>query len=104
MENMYTYLFTRQDLSLPAQIVQTAHAAHKAGERFGTHSHMVLSGAKSEAQLWKIAQYLESKGIMYEMFFEPDNNTGHTAICTEPLIGERRNHLKRFSLLKAPLS
>ena len=32
-DRQYMYLFTRQDLPLPQQIVQTAHAAAYIGER-----------------------------------------------------------------------
>jgi len=47
-ETPYTYLFIRTDLSIPQQIVQTAHAACEAGYRYGEHSHMVLFAVPSE--------------------------------------------------------
>lgn len=102
MDTPYTYLFIRTDLSAPKQIVQASHAAHNAGTRFGDHSHMVLSGAKDERQLLKIAEYLDGREIDYEIFHEPDYDTGYTAICTRPLKGEERSAMKRFSLLREP--
>lgn len=97
------YIFIRQDLSPTYQIVQAAHATHQAGIRFGgteKPTHFVLCGAKNEADLTKIAQYLERNGIEFEMFHEPDHNTGYSAIATKPLYGEERRPLRRFQLLK----
>lgn len=99
MSSPYTYLFIRKDLTTPQQIVQTAHAAHQAGEQFGPHSHMALMGATNEQNLLKIAADLDDNGIKYQLFFEPDIDS-YTAIATEPLSGERRQPLRRYSLLK----
>lgn len=98
METPYTYLFIRKDLTIPQQIVQSAHAAACAGYAFGEHSHLICFGIDSQDDLIKAAQHLERHGIRFEMFFEPDYQTGHTAICTEPLQGERRKPMKRFTL------
>lgn len=95
----YTYLFIREDLSTPQQIVQTAHAAHEAGETFGQHSHMALIGAGTEQSLLKIAEHLDRNDIKFKLFFEPDIDS-YTAIATEPLAGDRRKPLRRYSLLK----
>lgn len=96
----YTYLFIRRDLPHVTQIVQSAHAAHEAGERFGEHSHLIAFVASDENDLTKISIRLNQQGIRHQMFHEPDNDTGYTAICTEPLIGERRRLMKRYSLIK----
>ncbi len=98
----YSYLFIRTDLSHPQQIVQASHAALEAGNRFGPHSHLVLIGLKDETALIKAAAQLDENGIDHEMFFEPDNQAGYTALCTRPLQGEERKPLKRFPLLKSP--
>lgn len=100
METPYTYLFIRKDLTGPQRIVQTAHAAHEAGEHFGRHSHMTLLGINDEQDLLKAAAHLDRNGIKYRMFFEPDYDTGYTAIATEPLRGEQRQPLRRYSLLR----
>ena len=34
------------------------------------------------------------------MFYEPDNDTGYTAICCEPVYDEQRKLFKKFRLLK----
>jgi hypothetical protein len=96
----YTYLFIRLDLEPARQIVQAAHAALEAGHAFGEHSHLVLIGANSEQQLLNIAEHLTTHQIEFQMFHEPDYNTGHTAICTRPLTGDERKPLRKFSLMK----
>lgn len=96
----YTYLFVRKDLSNVQRIVQTAHAAHRAGDAFGEHSHITLLGIQNQEALLNAAKYLEQCEIDYEMFYEPDGQVGYTAIATQPLVGETRKHLRRFSLLK----
>lgn len=53
-DNPYMYLFIREDLSIPQQIVQTAHAVDELGKRIkGTAqtNHMVLFGVPDEAHL-----------------------------------------------------
>lgn len=100
-DTAYTYLFIRKDLAPSQRIVQASHAAHNAGERFGAHSHMILFGISSEAEMLKTAAYLENKGIDFEMFFEPDFDTGYTAICTRPLRGDERKIMRRFTLLQS---
>lgn len=100
MDTPYTYLFIRRDLSKPQQIVQASHAALQAGNRFGAHSHLVLIAVESEDELTKAADHLEQHDIEFEMFHEPDFDTGHTAICTRPLAGAERRPLRRFQLMK----
>jgi hypothetical protein len=100
MNTPYTYLFIRRDLTGPQQIVQASHAALEAGHRFGPHSHLVLIDITNEDDLYKAADHLEQNDIEYQMFHEPDNDTGHTAICTQPLIGDKRRPLRRYKLMK----
>ena len=97
--NPYMYLFTRADLSIPQQIVQTAHAVDEIGMRHksdGTN-FMVLCDAASEEHLFTIAECLDKHEIDYEMFFEPDIGQ-HTAIATQPLRGSQRTPLRKFQL------
>ncbi len=99
--NPYMYMFIREDLSHPQQIVQTAHAVDELNKR---HPHrpgnyMVLCGAKSEFDLVQISEWLTEQKIAHEMFYEPDVD-GHTAIATMPLIGEERKKMRRFKLKK----
>jgi len=98
------YIFIREDLSGPQRIVQAAHAAHEAGQEFGKHdgsTHIVLIGMPTQDKLLKTAEHLEMHEIDFKMFYEPDYDTGYTAIATQPLFGDQRKPLKRFSLLGA---
>lgn len=93
------YLFVRSDLSIPQQIVQTAHAVDEIGMRHksdGTN-YMVLCDANDADHLTSIAEHLDMHKIDYEMFFEPDIDQ-YTAIATQPLKGEQRIPLKKFRL------
>jgi len=53
-ENPYMYLFIREDLSIPQQIVQTAHAVDELGKRIKSSANtnfMCLFGVKDESSL-----------------------------------------------------
>ena len=95
----YTYLLVRKDLTVPQQIVQSAHASLEAGHTYGEHSHLICCGVETEKALLSAANYLDANNILYSIFFEPDNNLRYTAICTEPLTGHERKPMKRFELL-----
>jgi len=98
----YMYLFVRDDLPPPVQIVQTCHAVDELNMRHqsdGTN-HMVLCSANNEAHLISIAEYLEDHNIDFEMFCEPDLGDEYTAIAIKPLRGEERVPLQIFKLKK----
>ena len=98
-ERQYMYLFTRQDLPFPQQIVQTAHAAAYIGERYHADTNIVLCGCSDEIKLKDIASYLDQNGIQHECFYEPDIDA-YTAIATQPLIGESRKPMRKFRLMR----
>ena len=100
MTNPYVYLFIREDLSIPQQIVQTAHAVDELGKRIRNSDNtnfMCLFGVDNEAALQKVAEYLDRNGVEFEMFYEPDVDT-FTAIATVPLVGDDRKIMKKFKL------
>ena len=69
----YMYLFIREDLSHPQQIVQTAHAVDEISKRTGRSdqiNHMILFGIKNEFRLLKVAQMLNDLEIDFEIFYE----------------------------------
>jgi len=97
-ETPYIYLFVREDLSHPQQIVQTAHAVDSLNiPRGDDTNHMVLIGVKDQDGLSEVALHLYNNGIAHEMFYEPDI-LAHTAIATVPLKGFERQSLRHFSL------
>lgn len=97
----YMYIFVRKDLTMPQQIVQASHAALEAGFVYDQptgSTHIVLIGVKNQAELIKVGNRLTSCNIDHQKFFEPDYDTGYTAIATRPLFGAEREPLKRYSL------
>ena len=99
MDKQFMYLWVRQDLSVPQQIVQTAHAAAAIGQKYHADTHAVLMSAEDEHDIKNISVFLDLNKISHEVFFEPDL-PGFTAIATEPLVGARRKPLRKFSLMR----
>ena len=101
METPYMYLFVREDLSVPQQIVQTSHAVNflNHAHPHNHDSHFVLCGTKSEDELIRVSEDLMMSDIKFQMFFELDIN-GYTAIATVPLKGNERKPMKRYNTLK----
>lgn len=80
--------------------MQAAHAAHEAGAAWGVppHCHLVVLAVTDEAALEKAAERLERHGIRFRLFWEPDDAMGHTALCTEPIVGNQRRALRPYPL------
>jgi len=99
MANPYIYVFVRQDMPKEYQIVQACHACLEL-EKAPQKTHLVLIGVKDQLELLKVSQNLEMKDIKFEMFFEPDYETGYSALATEPIYGSKRLTFKKYKLLK----
>jgi hypothetical protein len=120
----YAYFFTRQDISLEQQLVQTAHAAFQ----LGVHSQRVIDDGKADpnfvpcqindgidptetyftvigvrdlAALLAVERILKKFGYRHEKFFEPDLKDGEfTSIGVYPISEYHRDVLMAFNLLK----
>ncbi len=99
MKTEYMYMWVRRDLPVPHQIVQAGHAAASIGKSFHDDTNIVLCAATDELDLLNISRYLDVHNIKHVMFYEPDVSA-HTAIATQPLFGNQRRPLRRFSLMK----
>lgn len=98
----YIYLFIRKDLSIPQQIVQTAHAVEMVTKRLSQNHptcHMVLFEVANEMDLDFISFDLQDQGVKHEIFYEPDISQ-RTAIATMPVFGSERNKFKQYKLKK----
>lgn len=97
----FSYIFCREDLPASQRIVQSAHAAFEARSLAGQHPSLVVLGAKTEAKLKRAMKYLLENDIRFRIFREPMEpfNNEITAICTEPLTGEKRDLLKKYQTL-----
>lgn len=93
----YIYVLVRLDLSLEQQLVQACHASACAGESFGgSKNSMVLLGVNNKEDLIEIAESFSLKNLEYELFFEPDWDTGYSALATAPIKGKNRWRVKNI--------
>jgi hypothetical protein len=102
MSRMYTFI--RKDLPLNHQMVQACHSALEAGSEFkepGNIPFLILLESKDKDHLYDIKGKLDEWGIKHHMFFEPDNDMGHTSITTEPLSREQCKLFSNFRLWRA---
>lgn len=83
---------TREDLSPGQQCVQSVHAAvdfcirnPELAKDWNTISnYIVCVSVKDELALIRLINKCESKGLLYEVFREPDIGNAITSICIEP--------------------
>jgi hypothetical protein len=85
---LYSYIVCRRDMNASYQAVQSAHAAMEMGFRCtqvpASPVHIVLLGISNQDELLKLSDKLQKAGVRFELFYEPDYNTGYTALCTYP--------------------
>ena len=94
-------MLVRTDIPLADQIVQVGHACLEAGFKYPKPDeiiNLVLLTVISEKQLFDSLGKLDATGINYALFYEPDDQMGYTAACTEPLTAAHRYEFRRLSL------
>ena len=100
----YIYTFIRSNIPPEQRIVQIGHACYEAGKMFKDKlgiSNLILLEAKNEKDLLNIAKKLDTRGIDFYIFHEPDDNMGYSAICTRPVVSEKeRSFFKKWDLYK----
>lgn len=100
----YVYIITRTDLPPPVATVMSCHAAMEASLAFSDsksdHPHICLCAVKNEANLISGALHLNSYGIRFYAWYEPDRNNELTALATAPISGNQRRYLRKFQCLK----
>ena len=95
------YVLVRTDIPLADQIVQLGHACLEAGRRFKQPEipcNLVVLKVGSEAGLRCAIEEMEIAGIGCAVFYEPDENMGYTAACTEPVTHLQRCLFRHFPL------
>jgi len=98
----YSYVIVRNDLPDNQKAVQGTHAAIEYfKDHPDLHPSVIYVVVKNERKLKSVMKELLEAGITFSIFREPMEpyNNSITAICTEPLIDEKREPLKRFMLL-----
>ena len=99
----YVYIITRLDLSIPAQCVQSCHAAIEATKAFKQPQetcNLVVCTVADESQLYKWTDKLRTRGIEFATFYEPDIGNQLTAIATEPVYKKQRKVFSGLNLMK----
>jgi hypothetical protein len=102
---LHAYILVRNDIPLADQIVQAAHACLEAGFKFpkpGATVNLVLLCVESESQLLAALEEIRLRGIQFVQFYEPDDDMGFTAACTEPLKDVYRREFRRLPLWTPP--
>lgn len=97
----YTYVIVRNDLEDKYKSVQGTHASIDMYKNNNyIHNSLIYVVVKNEKKLKQVILDLIEQGINFTSFNEPIHNNEFTAICTEPLYGEKRYFMKKFMLLK----
>jgi hypothetical protein len=97
----YLFVAVRRDIPPADQMVQVAHAAFEAGQRWHADRetcHLILLSVPTQAALIDLAIRCEARGIGCVVFDEPDDHMGFTALCSEPLRDHRRRLFRRYPL------
>ena len=99
----YTYCFLRKDLAPIDRAIQLGHACMELGKMLDSDepiANMVLFEVADQSELVRVSAWLDDIGVKHHMFFEPDYDTGYTAICCEPLTGDQRVPFTGFTLFR----
>jgi hypothetical protein len=101
-DDKYVYVFVRQDIPAPQQVVHTAHAAWHAGQWFLDNGipNMIIIGVPHRDSLDDVQFKLVTNGVKHYCWRDPDSDEGMTAIATEPLDQERKQILKNYRLYR----
>jgi len=95
-------VIVRKDLPVAQQLVQAAHAAHESGlhlcEDKSKVNFLVALEVSDEERLLEAHERLQDRGIDTILFREPDRENEATALCTEPIRGNRRKIFSKYSL------
>ena len=106
MDGHYIYVFIRQDLPLPLQMVHACHAVYEmtrcypspVSGRFGT-PNLILIGCANLVELEQITCKLYGLQFPYASWTDPDNvNLGRLGVATAPITREQKKHLKGYRL------
>lgn len=100
-ETPYVYILVRTDIPLAQQMVQASHAALEAGFAFNAPhepAHLVMLAVSDAASLLEASAHLDRYAIEHKLFFEPDDDMGHSALATRPVHGAERRLLRGYPL------
>src|SRR4051812_48801549 len=96
MDDRYVYVFIRQDLPLPLQLVHACHATYHATQCFRPDEGMpcvVVIGCPDLKALNRVKNKLADYQLPHFCWDDPDEAFGMLSIATAPLSSSQRNHL-----------
>ena len=82
--------------------MEAGHRFAQPAEQPATPVNLVVLPVTSKEHLLDVLTRLRVTGIRYALFFEPDDQMGETAACTEPLTGKQRRVFRAFPLWSVP--
>ena len=101
-DDHFVYVFVRQDISLPEQLVHAAHAAYHMGNLFHDElvgmPSLVMIGTPHPKAFDKVVRRLAENEIAHYVWTDPDTDYGPTAIATVPLTSEQKQCLANYRL------
>lgn len=95
-------MFIRTDIPIADQMVQVGHVCYEAGLKFNAnpHTYLVLCSVHNEKELLAVEESLGCHNIESHKFYEPDDDMGYTALCSEPINGAKRKLFRKYRLWK----
>lgn len=100
-EAQYVYVLVRSDLSVSQQGVQAVHAGMAAIHKHGgltDQTRLAMLSVQDECELRRYAEKASEAGLDFEIFWEPDNNTGWSALATAPISRKQGKIFKKLSM------
>lgn len=98
----HVYVLIRTNIPPVQQLVQACHATFEMGLDLARQqqdpAHLVALAVPDRDRLLEEADRLRTRGVRHQMFFEPDDQLGFTALATEPLEAGRRSILGHLPL------
>lgn len=98
----YVYIFVRQDLPIPQQIVQSNHATYALASLYGHDGdcmpNIVLIGVPDREAILRVSEQCSENAIPHYTWNEPDWDYGITAISTAAIRGNKRLAFAEYQL------
>ena len=87
------------------QIVQSNHATFEVARRIKTQDlaeipYCIVIGVPDKTAIFRVVEKLKSNDIGHQVFYEPDDNMGLSAVATVPLAQEQRRVLSNYGIWK----
>jgi hypothetical protein len=105
MDNYYIYVFIRQDLTVPEQLVHSNHASAHMANLYGLDEipNLVVIGVPHQTSMNRVQQKLKSYLIDHYAWTDPDQTElGVTAITTVPLSPSVKELFSKYKLYTIP--